>query len=156
MRPKDPWKYVELHNLTMSVEIDGKKCYYCTKCKCRATRRVGFYQLSHTDATHDPNWKPEGNLTPIKNPYPTPLPLPTPTIDNLDLHDELVFTSINCAPVVLHHTPGDERENIDIDLGGRERRSRDGSSTYTRHTHHTVDLSNQYRQNGLDQAKVTG
>ena len=114
MRRKAPWKYVEPRDLTMPVEIDGKKWYYCTKYRYRATGQVGFYQLSHADATHDPNWKPEGNLTPIENPDPTPSPPLTPSTENLDLHDDLVFTGVNCAPVVSHHTPCDERKNVDI------------------------------------------
>ena len=59
--PKDPWKYVEPRDLTSPVLVDDKKWYYCTKCKCHATGKLGYYQLSHTDASHDPNYNPEGN-----------------------------------------------------------------------------------------------
>ena len=112
LRPKDPWKYIEPRDLTTPVEIDGKRWFFCTKCRCRATGRVGFYQLSHTDSTHDSNWKPEGNITPIEDPDPTPSPPLTPSTDNVDLHDDLVFTGVNCAPVVSTNPPCDERENI--------------------------------------------
>ena len=110
-RPKDPWKYIEPKDITKPVVIDGKEWYYCTKCKCRATGRTGFYQLSHTDATHDPNWRPEGNSSPIQDPDPTPAPpirppIPTPS----SLEDDLVFTGVNCAPVILDNVPRDERE----------------------------------------------
>ena len=117
MRPKDPWKYIEPHNLTMPVEIEGKKWYYCTKCKCRATGKVGFYQLSHTDATHDPNYKPEGNLTPVEDPDPTPPPpLAQPIDENVELHDDLVFTGVNCAPVALLYPSRNKRENVDFNV----------------------------------------
>ena len=149
LRPKDPWKYIEPRDLTTPVEIDGKRCFFCTKCRCRATGRVGFYQLSHTDSTHDSNWKPEGNITPIEDPDPTPSPPLTPSTDNVDLHDDLVFTGVNCAPVVSTNPPCDERENIgakqvDLVQEGWKRRPGDGRT-------HTVDLTEQYRQYGVDQ-----
>ena len=112
MKPKDPWKYVEPKDLTHPVAIDNKKWYFCTKCRCRATGKVGFYQLSHTDATHDPNWKPEGNLSPVQDPDPTPpLPLhpPQPPSSGL-VDDDLVFTGIHCAPIVHALAPTSQRE----------------------------------------------
>ena len=54
-RPKDPWKYIEPRDLSKPCKVDGKKWYFCAKCKCWATGKVGFYQLSHTDETQDPN-----------------------------------------------------------------------------------------------------
>ena len=71
-KPKDPWKYIEPKDLTKLVIVDDKKYFFCTKCRCHATGNVGYYQLSHTDATHNPDWKPEGNVSPIDDPDPTP------------------------------------------------------------------------------------
>ena len=112
--PKEAWKYIELKDLSKPIEIDDKKWYFCTKCKCQATGRIGFYQLLHTDATHDPNWTPEGNLTPVQDPDPTPaLPLRSPiTFPALD--NDLIFTGVNHAPVILPSTVVDKREGEDV------------------------------------------
>ena len=114
--PKDPWKYIKPRDLTMHVEIEGKKWHFYTKCKCRATGRVGFYQLSHMNTIHDLNWKPEGNLTPIKDPNLTPSPPLQPPAENIELHDNLVFNGVNCSLVILYPNTCDERENVDLDL----------------------------------------
>ena len=112
-KPKDPWKYVEPKDLSKPIVIDGKEWYFCTKCKCRATGKVGYYQLSHTDETHDPDWRPQGNSTPVQDPDPTPSPPlqpPSPTAPTAPLDDDLVFTGVNCAPVLGTSQPRDERE----------------------------------------------
>ena len=110
LKPKDPWKYVEPRDLTQPIEINDKKWYFCTKCKCRATGRTGIYQLSHTDAMYDQNWRPQGNSTPVQDPDPTPSPsLQPPTSTSEPLDDDLVFTGVHYAPVVL-----DEREAASI------------------------------------------
>ena len=45
---------------------------------------------------NDPNWKPEGNHTPIQDPDPTPSPpLRPPSSASANLEDNLVFTSVN-------------------------------------------------------------
>ena len=111
-KPKDPWKYIEPRDLTQPVEIDGRKWYYCTKCKCRATGKVGFYQLSHTDATHDPNWRPESNSTPIADPDSTPVPPLRPSDLAHALDNDLVFTGVNLAPVIIRPSAHDEREMV--------------------------------------------
>ena len=115
MKPKDPWKYIEPKDLTKPVLIDGKEWYFCTKCRCRATGQLGYYQLSHTDATHDPNWSPESNSSPIVDPDPTPLP-PRRPLDDSAAEDDLVFTGIHWCPVIETDEvspPHDERENDD-------------------------------------------
>ena len=109
-KPKDPWKYIEPRDLTQPVDIDGRKWYYCTKCKCRVTGNIGFYQLSHTDATHDPHWRPESNSTPITDPDPTPLPPLRASEASQGLDDDLVFTGVNLAPVISHLDAHGERE----------------------------------------------
>jgi len=113
-KQKEPWKYVEPKDLTTPIEIDGQQWFFCTKCKCRATGKIGFYQLSHTDVTHDPDWKPEGNLTSIADPDPTPVPPLRPlTTETQVLDDDLIFTGVNCAPVLVSSAAVDERENHD-------------------------------------------
>ena len=113
-KPKEPWKYTEPKDLTKPIVIDDKEWYFCSKCKCRATGRLGYYQLSHTDATHDPNWRPESNLSPITDPDPTPAPTLRPPIESHVLDDDLVFTGVNHAPI--EHVLGtiDEREELTV------------------------------------------
>ena len=108
-RPKDPWKYIEPKDLTKPVMIDKRAWYFCTKCKCKATGNVGYYQLSHTDETHIDDYKPEGNLSPIVDPDSTPAP-PLRLSDltqnkDDDNDDELVFTGTYCAPVIAFNGP---------------------------------------------------
>ena len=114
-KPKDPWKYVEPKDISKPVIVDGKKWFFCSKCRCRATGQVGFYQLSHTDSSHDPNWTPESNLSPVQDPDPSPpVPLRPPSTETAEcIDDDLVFTGVNLAPVVqsgLRLASLDERE----------------------------------------------
>ena len=122
-KPKDPWKYVEPKDLTQPVLVDGKEWYFCTKCRCRATGAVGYYQLSHTDESHDPNWRrPQSNLTPVTDPDPTPsAPLRPPNDETLD-DDDLVFTGIHCAPVFRQSGPHAEREMALMPMAAHEPR----------------------------------
>lgn len=109
-KAKEPWKYVEPKDLTAPIEIDDKKWFFCTKCKCRATGKVGYYQLSHTDASHDPHWRPEGNLSTVQDPDPTPAaPIRPPTTPQT-LDDDLIFTGVNHTPVIVASRSVDERE----------------------------------------------
>ena len=113
LKEKDPWKYIEPKDLTKPVVIDDKEWYFCTKCRCRATGQVGFYQLSHTDATHNPHWPraPESNTTQVTDPDPTPLPPRHPLREPM-IDDDLVFTGVHCCPVVLNPpTPDERKEN---------------------------------------------
>ncbi len=112
MKAKEPWKYVKPRDLTTPVTINDKKWGFYTKYKCRATGRVGLYQLSHTDDTHDPNWRPEGNTLPaIADPDPTPAPPHCLRFDTPP-DDDLVFIGINFAPVFPSSAqPHDERED---------------------------------------------
>ena len=76
-----------------------------------STRKVGFYQFSHMDETHNPNWKPESNSTPVHDPDPTlnpPLCPPSTSLSNLD--DDLVFTGVHYALVFGALYVCDERE----------------------------------------------
>ena len=91
LKPKDPWKYIEPKDLSL-----------------------GYYQLSHTDATHDPKWRPEGNASPVVDPDPTPsAPIrpPVPSSSGALEEDDLVFTGVNCTPVLSSNGFRTEREN---------------------------------------------
>jgi hypothetical protein len=48
MEPKDITK--------AHVDDDKKEWKFCTKCVCKATKKQGFFQLSHFDIDHDPNF----------------------------------------------------------------------------------------------------
>ena len=109
-KTKEPWKHVEPKDLSKPIKINDKQWFFCTKCKCRATGCVGFYWLLHTDATHDPSWTPKDNLSPVGDPDPTPvMPLCLP-IASQALDDELIFTGVNHAPVVMPLSIIDKRE----------------------------------------------
>ena len=90
--------------------IEDKKWFFCTKCRCRATGNVGYYQLSHNDTTLNPDWKPEGNVSPIDDPDPTPHHPLRPRLDEPS-DDDLVFTGVNHTPVLRMPRPLDERKN---------------------------------------------
>ena len=101
------------------------KNFFGTKCKCRATGRISFYQLSYTDETHVPNWKPEGNHSPIQDPDPTPSPpLRPPSLAPDNLEDDLVFTGVNCAPVLETNETRDEREKTEGAVRTKHRHSK--------------------------------
>ena len=52
------WKYVKPVNITTTKTDNlGRVWKFCTKCKCRATNKVGHYQLSHLDSNHIENYR---------------------------------------------------------------------------------------------------
>ena len=52
------WKYIKPVNLTTTKTDDlGRVWKFCTKCKCRASKKIGFYQLSHLDSAHLDNYR---------------------------------------------------------------------------------------------------
>jgi hypothetical protein len=96
-RPLADWKYIRPADLTQAyVDNRGRSWKFCTHCRCRATQRVGIYQLSHLDSEHrspDPGpsgpaatpipaitavasqnlpTAPSGNLTQVNNPHAIP------------------------------------------------------------------------------------
>ena len=141
---KDPWKYIEPKDLTQPVIIKGKKWYFCTKCRCRSSRKVGFYQLLHTDATHDPNWRPQGNLTPVTDPDPTPaasIRLLINRESELD-EDDLVFTGVNCTPILRTFNLHTERENGSrMTITHRERSQLDSQTLLSQHHRHVISVN---------------
>jgi hypothetical protein len=53
------WKYIEPKDISVSHKDDeGREWKFCTKCKCKATNKKGFFQLTHLDSEHnDDHWK---------------------------------------------------------------------------------------------------
>ena len=110
---------------------------------------MGFYQLLHTDETHDPNWRPESTLTPIVDLDPTPLaPILPPRVHPSTMTDDnFVFTGVNCVPVVVHPAPAVEGEKADksnnVDTTQTQWRLSSG-------TIHTVQVNRRHHLGGLD------
>ena len=63
----------------------------------------------HTDATNNPDWKSEGNISPIEDPDPTPHQPIRPRFEE-PTDDDLVFTGVNHTPVLIIPQYLDERE----------------------------------------------
>ena len=103
------WKYIRSADLTVPyVDNRNRSWKFCTQCKCRATERVGIYQLSHFDSEHrvtdpgpsavapapaparpadpTPAIAPQSNLTQVLDPHPLPPGPPafSGTVYNLD------------------------------------------------------------------------
>ena len=59
------WKYQKPADITVPrVDANGKIWKFCSKCKCRATGKSGFYQLSHYEPDHVDNYRrPNGATT---------------------------------------------------------------------------------------------
>ena len=131
------WKYLEPKDLSTVVKDEnGKEWKFCTKCMCRATKKKGYFQLSHFDKDHVDNWKPkksEGNLTSVADPNPIPSGPPDVTTTEPDdssvTPGDIVFMGMWCAPVdapsfdssiattvefVPALSPSVERENVCI------------------------------------------
>jgi hypothetical protein len=127
--PLADWKYVRPTDLTVPyVDNRGRSWKFCTLCRCRATQRVGIYQLSHFNADHQVGFRhaadpgpppppaapavilspslptvPESNLTQVRNPYPLPPGPPEFTsplpVDEMDDPDAIEFQGMWCAVV---------------------------------------------------------
>ena len=112
------WKYVRPADLTVPyVDNRGRSWKFCTQCRCRATDRVGIYQLSHFDTEHRapdpgppavaaaapparssdpaPAIAPQSNLTQVLDPHPLPPGPPAITGTVYDLDD---FAAIDDDP----------------------------------------------------------
>ena len=50
--PFSEWKYVHPTDLNDSFTLEGKKWYFCSKCVCTRTRKIGFYNRTHTTNNH--------------------------------------------------------------------------------------------------------
>jgi hypothetical protein len=123
--PLADWKYQKPTDITVPrVDATGKIWKFCTKCKCRATGKTGYYQLSHYTTEHRDNYSrarssdgtgtttttappevpptlanaPQSNLTSIVNPNQIPPGPPDVTTREPDssahYDDELVFNGM--------------------------------------------------------------
>jgi hypothetical protein len=50
--PFKEWKYIHPSDLNDTFILDGKRYYFCAKCVCTRTRKVGFYNISHSTDNH--------------------------------------------------------------------------------------------------------
>ena len=72
--------------------------------------QVGFCLLPRTDATHNPNQAPEGNLSAVQDSDPTPTMSLCPPMESKALNDDLIFTKVNNVPVEVSLSIVGERE----------------------------------------------
>jgi hypothetical protein len=81
------WKYIEPKDISViHKDEEGREWKFCTKCKCKATNKKGFFQLTHLDSEHnDEHWKTyekvEANLTKIHDDPSHAIPLGPPAHD---------------------------------------------------------------------------
>ena len=111
------------------------------------------------DDTHDPNWRPEGNASPIGDLDPTPHPRLRPPTQPDVPDDDLVFTGVNHTPVFHRFQPHVERENLHSsivsirrDLGISERHSEEWRHRVLEGLggqKHVVDVSNRNRSSKI-------
>jgi hypothetical protein len=52
--PFKEWKYIHPSDPNDTFILDGKRYYFCAKCVCIRTRKVGFYNISHSTDNHMP------------------------------------------------------------------------------------------------------
>ena len=46
------WKYLKPADLDQCIEVNGSTYYWCGKCVCRNTSKVGLYNLTHSTSQH--------------------------------------------------------------------------------------------------------
>jgi hypothetical protein len=100
-KPLAAWKYIQPNDLTKSYPYeDGKEWKFCTQCACRVSSKKGFFRLSHLDAEHKDNFRPEANLSLLDDPK-TPAMPPMITTKEPEAkeedEDEMVFISAWCC-----------------------------------------------------------
>jgi hypothetical protein len=120
-KPMASWKYIKPKDLTKAhTDEDGKEWKFCTHCTYKATKKKGYFTLTHFDSEHKGDWKAkqaEENLTRIeddqsgKNLFGNPLltTLSPSDSDDVKEEDEMTFTGAWLTPVV----PFDDGEDGD-------------------------------------------
>jgi hypothetical protein len=116
------WKYIEPKNISaIHKDEEGREWKFCTKCKCKATNKKGFFQLTHFDSEHtDEHWKTyqkvEANLTKIHD-YPShAIPLEPPAVTTLEPtsgpedEDEMTFTGAWYTPALPIDSPNNKED----------------------------------------------
>jgi hypothetical protein len=57
-QPMASWNYIEPTDLTKDhTDDDGNDWKLCTQCACKATKKKGYFTLSHFDSEHKADWK---------------------------------------------------------------------------------------------------
>jgi hypothetical protein len=99
------WKYIEHKDISViHKDEEGREWIFCTKCKCKATNKKGFFQLTHLDSeNNDEHWK---TLKPLGPPAVTTL---EPTYGSKD-EDEMTFTGAWYTPALPIDSPNDKEE----------------------------------------------
>jgi hypothetical protein len=83
------WKYIKPTDISViHKDEEGREWKFCTKCKCKATSKKGFFKLTHLDSEHnDEHWKTykniEANLTKIHDDPSHAIPLGPPAVTTL-------------------------------------------------------------------------
>jgi hypothetical protein len=86
------WNYIETKYISViNKDEEGREWIFFTKCKCKATNKKGFFQLTHLDSEHnDEHWKTykkvEANLTKIHDDQSHAIPLRLPAVTTLWTH----------------------------------------------------------------------
>jgi hypothetical protein len=116
------WKYIEPKDISViHKDEEGREWKFCTKCKCKATNKKGFFQLTHLDFEHnDEHWKTfkkgEANLTMIPDDPSHAIPLGPPAVTTLEPtsgsedKDEMTFTGAWYTPALPIDSPNDKEE----------------------------------------------
>jgi hypothetical protein len=106
------WKYIEPRDISViHKDEEGHEWKFCTHCKCKATNKRGFFQLTHLDSDHnDEHWKTykkvEVNLTKIHYDPSHAIPLGPPAVTTLEPtsdpedEDEMTFTGAWYTPAL--------------------------------------------------------
>jgi hypothetical protein len=81
-RPLADWQFICAANWTTPyVDNRGRSWKFCTHCRCRATQRMGMYQLTHFDSEHcSPDSGPPAPTAAL--PADSISPLPTAPSEN--------------------------------------------------------------------------
>jgi hypothetical protein len=83
-------KYIEPKDISVvHKDEEGRQWKFCTHCKCKATHKKGFFQLTHFDSEHNnEHWKTykkvEANLTKIHDDPSHAIPLGPPAVTTLE------------------------------------------------------------------------
>jgi hypothetical protein len=118
----DSRKYIEPNDISIiHKDEEGREWKFCTKCKCKATNKKGFFQLTHLDSEHnDEHWKTykkvEVNLTKIHDDPSHAISLEPPAVTTLEPtsgsedEDKIMFTRAWYIPSLAIDSPNDEEE----------------------------------------------
>jgi hypothetical protein len=116
------WKYIELKDISVSHKNDeGQAWKFCTKCKCKATNKKGFFQLTHLDSEHnDDHWntykKVEANITKVDEDPSHAIPLGPLAVKTLEptsgseYEDEMMFTGVWYTPDLPIDSPNEKED----------------------------------------------